>query len=423
MKHCVVGKSLPHTLSPEIHAALGDEDYCVRELASTEELGKFVAAREYGGLNVTIPYKRDVMPLLDFVDDEAAAVGAVNTVVNEGGKLKGYNTDVAGMIRALEHAKIQINRRQVLILGSGGTGHTANFVCKKLGAASVNTVSRTGKINYENCYELDGTQIVINATPVGMYPDMFACPIDLDRFERLEGVFDCIYNPTRTLLIQNALRRGVRAANGMLMLVEQGRLSHDLFAKAEGGELVPPRVSADIAERIEGSRSNIVLIGMAGAGKSSVGRALAEALDMKFADTDDEICKRTGRTIPDIFATDGEGEFRRLESEVVEEVCRKTRSVIATGGGAVTYAKNAYFMRATGFVVCLAREAKLLATSGRPLSKDLDSVRELLRQREPIYRQNADLYVENDGKLQDAVDKIAREARRRFIGGEAKKVT
>lgn len=417
-KYCVIGKSLPHTLSPEIHRALGNENYDVVELESADALKRFVVQKECEGFNVTIPYKRDIMPMLDEIDAEALDVGAVNTVVMSGGRLKGYNTDVKGMTRALEMAKIEINSRHVLILGSGGTGHTANYVCRRLGAASVDTVSRTGELNYTNCYERKDVQVIINATPVGMFPQINACPIDVSKYDRLEGVFDCIYNPTRTRLLNEADMRGINACGGMYMLVEQARLSHNLFMEAVGGEKVGREKSEEICSKMLGNRSNIVLIGMAGCGKSSIGRNVAKALNMPYVDTDTTIVKKAGKSIPEIFSDEGEGTFRRLEREAVKEACAKTGRVIATGGGAPLDSESAFYMRSTGLVAYITRDAELLARKGRPLSCDIEAVRRLMMEREPVYRKNADLYVKNNKNIQDAADIIVAAARARNIGNK-----
>ncbi|MDE6303019.1 MAG: hypothetical protein K2M36_05480, partial [Clostridia bacterium] len=274
MKYCVIGKSLPHTASPEIHAMLGNPEYGVREFATKAELARFVKSGECKGYNVTIPYKQDVMPYLNRLSEGAKAIGAVNTVVCEDGKYVGYNTDIDGISYALKKANIEIEDRHVLILGSGGTCQTVKYVCEVQGAASITVVSRTGEVNYENCYDLQDTQVIVNTTPVGMMPHSYETPIDLTRFANLEGVFDCVYNPLETLLIKNARELGVNAANGLVMLVEQARVAHNLFQKAKGGREVSELRTDEIVRAISAARRNIVLIGMAGSGKSAIGKAI-----------------------------------------------------------------------------------------------------------------------------------------------------
>ena len=406
LKYCVIGKSLPHTLSPEIHMAFGREVYDVCEFADTQELHAFVNGREYAGYNVTIPYKRDIIPMLDEVSEEAAAIGAVNTVVTEGGRLVGYNTDVEGMSYALSAAGIDLYGRNVLILGSGGTCQTAKYVCKISGVASVNVVSRSGIINYDSCYELTNVQVVINTTPVGMMPHAYEVPIDLCRFEKLEGVFDCVYNPLETLLVKNARKLGVKAANGLLMLVEQARLAHNLYQRAEGLPECDESMTLKVAAGVEYARRNVVLIGMAGSGKSVIGKRLAKAMGREFVDTDCEIERNEGMSIPDIFRAHGEGYFRVAERNAVESACTRLGLVIATGGGAVLDERNAFFMKANGICVLIYRDPEKLATKGRPLSSDIDKAMRLYEQRKPIYEAVADITVNNDSNMDIVVERI-----------------
>ncbi|MDE5601029.1 MAG: shikimate dehydrogenase [Clostridia bacterium] len=406
LKYCVIGKSLPHTLSPEIHMAFGREVYDVCEFADTDELAAFVNGREYAGYNVTIPYKRDVIPMLDEVSEEAAAIGAVNTVVTEGDRLVGYNTDVEGMRYALRAAEIDLYGKNVLILGSGGTCQTAKYVCHTGGAVSVNVVSRSGIINYDNCYELTDVQVVINTTPVGMMPHAYEVPIDLDRFERLEGVFDCVYNPLETLLVKTARKLGVKAANGLLMLVEQARLAHNLYQRAVGLPECDESMTVSVAAKVERERRNVVLVGMAGSGKSVIGKRLAKAMGREFVDTDCEIEKSEGVSIPDIFGENGEAYFRAAESRAVEGACTRLGLVIATGGGAVLDERNRFFMKANGVCVLIYRNPEELATKGRPLSSDIEKAKRLYEQRKPIYEAVADITVFNNSDLDSAIQKV-----------------
>ncbi len=405
-KYCLVGKSLPHTLSPRIHALFGGEGYGVREIADEAALEKFVKSGEYAGYNVTIPYKRSIIPLLDRLSEEAEKIGAVNTVVRVGDKLAGYNTDIGGMEYAMRKAGIELRGRNILILGSGGTCQTAKYLCATSGAASVNVVSRSGECNYESCYDLQDTQVIINTTPVGMSPNAYAKPLNIKKYSKLESVFDCIYNPLETLLVRDAREMGLKAANGLNMLVEQARLARNLFQAAVGGQSTGESETERAARTLIYERKNIILIGMAGCGKSSIGRRVAEKLGREFIDTDVEIERAEGRTIPEIFATSGEAYFREVERREVEKACLKLGAVVATGGGAVLDERNRFFFRANGFCAAISRDADKLARAGRPLSKSLDEVKRLASARYPLYMQACDFEIENNDKIESAVESV-----------------
>lgn len=403
VKYCVVGKSLPHTLSPEIHRAFGNTDYGVTELEDVGALSSFVQSKKCDGYNVTIPYKRDIIPMLDVISDEAAEIGAVNTVVYRAGKLTGYNTDIGGMAYALKKADITLKDKDVMILGSGGTCMTASCLLRREGAKSVTVVSRTGGVNYENCYALQNTQVIINTTPLGMMPHAYEKPVELCRFKRLEGVFDCIYNPLETLLIKEARELNIKCANGLAMLVEQARLAHALFFGC-GSDSAPS--SDRVLEDILMSRKNIVLTGMSGAGKSAIGRRVARLLDRPFVDTDSEIERAAGMSIPQIFSEYGEAYFRQLESETVERVCLKQGAVISTGGGAILNEKNVFFMRCNGDVFLIERNVDELEISGRPLTKDRLGARTLFESRKPKYLASAHFVIKNDATVEAAAKAI-----------------
>lgn len=404
MNYAVIGKSLPHTISPMLHNMLGNLSYGIREFEDETALANFVRSRVCKGYNVTIPYKQAVMPLLDEIDDGAKEIGAVNTVVDEGGRLKGYNTDIGGVELAFKVAGIEVKGKNALILGSGGTCKTVKFFLEKYGAKSVGVVSRSGELNYDNVYDMKDTEIVVNTTPVGTLS--IDKPIELARFLKLEGVFDAIYNPLETALVREARRLGVKAANGLVMLVEQGRLAHNLYARYDDLPVWGEEKTLEIVRAIEDERRNVVLVGMAGCGKSMIGKLVADKLEKEFVDLDEEIESRTGKTIPEIFDELGEEGFRRIEREVAFDVCLKGGQVIATGGGAVLDARNVEAMKSNGVVVWLKRDAHNLARDGRPLSKDLETVRALYSKREPIYRAVADFEVENNGAIKDCADKI-----------------
>lgn len=396
----VIGKKLPHTWSPDIYRPLG-LDYGVRELKDEAEVKEFVLSRSYDGFNVTIPYKQTVMPFLDEISEEASAVGAVNTVVNRNGKLFGYNTDVGGMRGALINAGIDPAGKVCAVLGgNGGTAHTARYVLKSMGAKEIVTVSRTGETNYVNVYDYP-LEIIVNCTPVGMYPNLMSCPVDVKRFGALKGVFDAVYNPSQTILVSEARASGVPAANGLYMLVEQGRLAYNLYTDSE----TDISVTESLVKSITLDKTNVVIEGMPGSGKSSVGRETAKLLGKSFIDTDEEVEKAYGKSIPDIFATEGEAAFRKLESEAVLRAASLNGAVIATGGGAVLSRDNREALKRNGKIVYLKRDLTELESAGRPLSLSL-GIEKLYAERAPIYSAFADFSVDNEG-IEATAKKIA----------------
>lgn len=407
MRYCVIGQKLPHTMSPEIHRAFGNENYGVRELADVTELRAFVESGEYDGFNVTVPYKTAILDMLDRLDESAACVGAVNTVVAENGGYAGYNTDVGGMIFALKRAGINISGERVMILGGGGTSRTARRVCALSGAEEVVVVSRAGAINYENCYEYSKTNVIINTTPVGMLPNAYASPVELEPFCELKGVFDAVYNPLSTMLTLNARRMGIKADNGLGMLTEQARLANNLFVGISGeGAPADEEAGRQVLAELYSKKRNVVLTGMAGSGKTSIGRFLAKTLEREFVDTDAEIERKTGRSVSSIITESGEAAFRTLEKAAVKEACSDFGRVIALGGGAALDIENRFYAKSNGTVILIARAPEELATEGRPLSSDLKSAARLWREREPIYRSFADFAVNNNKAPREAADEI-----------------
>ena len=405
MRFAIVGKSLPHTISPRLHEEFGNFAYGVKEFETEEAFCDFVKSRELVGYNVTIPYKQTVIPLLDGLDDGAEEIGAVNTVVELDGRLWGYNTDILGVELAFKSAGIDVEDKNVLVLGSGGTSKTVQYYLKKNGAKTIGIVSRSGELNYDNVYEMTDTQIVVNTTPVGTMS--IEKPLDLAKFAKLEGAFDVIYNPIETALVRQARKLGVKAIGGLVMLVEQGRVAHAIFCDADKTlEFKPESVTFDIVKKLERERMNVVLVGMAGCGKSTIGKLLAENLGKEFVDLDEEIEKREKKSIPEIFAENGEAYFREVERKVVADVCVKTGQVIATGGGAVLDERNVEWMKANGKIVWIERDVNKLARDGRPLSKDIETVKKLFESRKPIYESIADFKAKNNGAIKDCVESI-----------------
>lgn len=399
MRVGLIGDPLGHSFSPRLHAAFGTADYELHPIPA-EALPAFFRERAFEGVNVTIPHKIAVIPLLDELHPSAEECGAVNTVVNRGGKLTGYNTDIFGMSFALAHAGISLSGRHVVILGSGGTSHTARALAKREGAASVTVVSRSGEVNYSNISELVETEIVINTTPVGMFPHADASPVDLTVFPRLRGVFDAVFNPLRTRLIEQAENLGVPVASGLLMLTAQAKAAGILF---RGGDYSEPSPASEVGAEIlnvwcevTAELTNIVLIGMPSSGKTTVGTLLAERLRRPLIDTDAETERRTGKTVPELFAEGGEENFRKEERLTVSECARGTGVIIATGGGAPMFPENRAALAGNGFVVLILRDTEKLDTTGRPLSRDLDTLKAMYKVRMPVYKAFADAEAVNN---------------------------
>lgn len=398
-KFGLIGKTLKHSYSKKIHAKLGEYVYDLCELAP-ENVGDFVKKGGYKGFNVTIPYKKEVIPFLDEVDARAKNIGAVNTVVRRNGKIFGFNTDFDGMLYALKRAGITLNGKNVLILGSGGTSNTAMAVAQSENASDVKILSRTGQINYQNYKTLASkTQIVINTTPVGTYPNNYECLVDLSAFSELEGVLDAVYNPALTKLLYQAKVLGVPYSNGLPMLVAQAKYASELFLDKKINDQVIEEIICDLQKESQ----NIVFVGMPGCGKSTVGKEVAKMLNKEFIDTDQLIVEKENRQIPEIFATDGEEYFREVEREVLKEVGKLSSKVISTGGGVVKNKENYFALKQNGVIIWIDRPIDLLVCEGRPLSKDRQTVEKLFRERKDNYAFFADKKVSNDGDLETAV--------------------
>lgn len=403
MEYGLIGEKLGHSYSQMIHARLADYRYELKEIAP-ERLDAFIGARNFRGLNVTIPYKQAVMKHCAELSPEAMEVGSVNTlIVRPDGSLFGHNTDIDGFIYMLRRGEIDPAGAKAVILGSGGTSLTARAALTRLGAREIVTVSRKGPVDYAALYaEHADAEILVNATPVGMYPKNGASPVELDRLPKVRGVADVIYNPEKTALILAAQAKGIPAVSGLSMLVAQAREAAELFA----GHAIPAGRVEDIVSEIGAQTLNLILVGMPGCGKSTLGQAVAAALQREFVDCDAEIVRRAGKSIPEIFAQDGEGAFRALESGVLADVCRGHGLVISTGGGAVLRAENRDAMRQNGRVCLIRRALALLPRDGRPLSASEDAVVRLWEARRAAYETAADFPVENDGTVEEAAEKI-----------------
>ena len=400
----LLGRKLGHSWSAPIHKALGCDSYHMIEL-EPEQLGDFLRREDIGGLNVTMPYKRDVMPFCDVIDEGAQAIGSVNTLVRRGGKLYGYNTDIDGFLYTARRSKIEFAGRKVLVLGSGGASLTAQAGAKREGAREVAVISRSGPDSYESLTQRHGDgEIVVNTTPVGMWPDLEGRPLDLKSLPRLEAVLDVIYNPTRTSLLLQAEELDLRRAGGLPMLVAQAVRAEELFFERE----FPSSENERILSQLWQDRTNLVLVGMPGCGKTAVGQALAQLSGRPLVDLDGEIVKRAGKPIPEMFAQEGEEAFRALEAETLAEVCAQGGQVVATGGGAVLREDNRAAMRRTGRVYFLRRDLDLLPTDGRPLSQ-AGSLEEMYRARRPLYQAAADVVIDNSVVLEQTAQLIWRD--------------
>ena len=399
----LIGARLGHSYSKIIHEKIADYTYTLLPLPTEAEARAFFEKREFAAVNVTIPYKQMVIPCCDEVDPRAKAIGAVNTVVNRGGKLYGYNTDYAGFAYLAKAHDVDFAGKTVLVLGTGGTHATVSAVCRDGGAKEILTASRTGKdgaLTYEQAAARSDVQIVINTTPCGMYPQTGQCLLDIAALPQLQAVLDVVYNPFATELVLRAKDRGLAAAGGFEMLVAQAVYAAEYFTgRALDCETLIPQISRELQKELQ----NVVLIGMPGCGKSTVGAVLAQKLGKTFVDADAEIERRTGKAIPDIFAQEGEEAFRRYEADVIADLTRQNRQVIACGGGVVKTPQNLHALRQNGPVLWVQRPIEKLATAGRPLSKGSEALRRMEHERLPLYRAAATGTVCNDGALTDTV--------------------
>ena len=400
MKCGLLGRKLGHSYSPQIHGLLGDYSYDLFE-KEPEELASFLKDGDFTGINVTIPYKKDVIPYLDALSPAAQKIGSVNTIVRRAdGSLFGHNSDYFGFVSLVKHSGIAVEGKKVLVLGSGGTSNMVVTALRDLGAAPV-VISRSGENNYGNLHLHSDASVIVNATPVGMYPNTGVSPIDLNRFPKLDGVLDVIYNPAKTQLLLDAESLGIPHENGLWMLVAQAKEAAEYFT----GKKLPDSCIEKIHGILSRQMKNIVLIGMPGCGKSTIGNLLARKLGRKFVDADEEIIQLAGKSIPEIFAQDGEEIFREWETMALEHLGKQSGLVIATGGGCVTRQRNYPALHQNGSIVWLERDLSLLPTDGRPLSQS-NRLEEMYAVRKPLYEAFADVRVANTGSPEDTVTEI-----------------
>lgn len=409
MKYGLIGEHLKHSYSCEIHAQIADYEYELHEIPPSG-LGGFLKKREFNAINVTIPYKQDVIPYLDEISDTAKRIGAVNTIVNRNGRLYGDNTDFAGMLALAKHIGVDMKGRKVLILGTGGASKTGHALAEYMGAQSVFYVSRSGKdgsISYEQAVtEHSDAQIIINATPVGMFPKQDGRPIDISAFPKLEGVIDAIYNPLRTNLILDAQERGIPAEGGLYMLSAQAVHASAVFRDIPLDESLVDKAF----KSVKNDKQSIVLIGMPSSGKTTVGRILSEKCGKQLADTDEYIVRKIGMPISDFFAKHGEAEFRKIEKETVAELSATGGRIIATGGGAVLDPENVRALKQNGVLVFLDRRPEnLIATDDRPLASRRSALEKLYTERYDIYCAAAELHIDANTTPEAEADAILKE--------------
>ena len=399
MKCGLLGRKLGHSYSPQIHASLGNYSYGLFE-KEPGELADFLKLGDWDGINVTVPYKKDVIPYLDELTPVAARLGAVNTIVRRSGKLIGHNTDYFGFLTMVRNSGITVAGKKVLVLGSGGASNTAVAVLEELGA-NVVVISRKGNNHYGNLHMHKDAALLVNTTPAGMFPQTGISPVSLDTFPVLEGVLDVIYNPARTKLLLDAEKRGLATMNGLLMLVAQAKEAAEWFT----GSAIDDRVIESIYRKLRHQMENIVLIGMPGCGKSSIGKLLSEKTGHRFVDADAEILRAAGKSIPEIFSQDGEEAFRKLETEVLSELGKQSGLIIATGGGCVTKERNYPLLHQNGSIFWLKRDIASLPTDGRPLSQT-NRLEEMYQIRKPLYEAFADYVINNDGDPEETLRQI-----------------
>lgn len=410
MKYGCIGEHLGHSFSKEIHNALAPYEY---ELCEVERnaLDSFMEKHDFSAINVTIPYKESVIPHLYYVSDTAKAIGAVNTVVNRDGKLYGYNTDHYGMSALIRRMGLDLSDKKVAVLGTGGTSKTATAVAKDMGAREVLKVSRNKKdcaVTYEELYKNHSdTEIIINTTPCGMFPHPHEMPIDLDRLPHISGVVDAVYNPLRTLFVSEAKKRGINAEGGLYMLVAQAVRASEIFLDTNYSDDDTERVY----KKVLSEKENIVLCGMPGSGKSTVGKFISKKLNRPFFDTDTLITRHTEKQISDIFADQGEKVFRDIEEEIIrEKVLPLSGVIIATGGGAILRESNVRALKQNGKLFFLDRPlGELIPTDDRPLASTVDAIKKRYEERYDIYKSVSDKQINTKGTPSKTADEIIKE--------------
>lgn len=413
MKYGLIGEHLGHSFSKQIQTRIAeienvkDYDYQLVEL-DKEEFKEFMEKKDFKGINVTIPYKKDVIPYLDEMDESAKAIGAVNTIINVDGKLKGYNTDFGGFLYMVKAHNVHMEGKKVLIIGNGGACAAVKAVCKHENAKDIVIVSRSanrGAIGYDEMYtsHLDA-DIVVNTSPVGMFPNIVNAPIDVSWFHKLECVLDVVYNPILTRLCFEAQEADIKRVIGLEMLIAQAKYTFEIFENMSFDDSIIDEIKKEMLK----DRCNIVLIGMPSAGKTTIGKMLEEKLGKKFFDLDDMIIAKAGKSIPEIFQESGEAGFRAIETEVAIEASKMNNKIIATGGGVVKHKVNMDFLRLNGITIFIDRDIDKLISSdpNRPLSSSKQALQQMYKERYPLYQKYAAYIAVNNANIEETVDDI-----------------
>lgn len=393
IKSALIGKKLSHSYSPMIHSMFGEYDYDLLEVEEDRFLDT-VKDESYNCFNVTIPYKKTAYKICDILDESAEKIGSVNTIYKKKGKLIGYNTDYYGFMKTVKDSKIDILDKKCLVLGSGGASLTVIKVLKDMGAGNIVVISRSGDNNYSNLNIHKDADIIVNATPVGMYPENLNSNIDLDIFDNLLAVYDLVYNPHRTKLILDAIERKIPSFGGLKMLVDQARVACEIFTQKK----ILSDFEEEVYKKVEEKTRNVVLIGMPGSGKSTVGKEMGEITGKKFVDTDELIEKKVGMSIPEIFEKYGEDYFRNIETDILKDVCKESGMIISTGGGIVERDENKNIIRQNAHVILVNRNLGKLDTENRPLLK-VYTVEELYHRRKEKYVSWSDESIDIEEKI------------------------
>lgn len=407
MRYGLIGEKLGHSFSKDIHERIADYTFDLIPL-SKEEFKTFMEKKEFTALNVTIPYKKDVIPYLDEMDEHAKAIGAVNTIVNENGRLKGYNTDFTGFLYMVKKHNVHMEGKKVLIIGNGGASAAIQAVVQHEQAGSmviVDVVPGNGAISYDEMFSshLDA-EIIINTSPIGMYPRIGNAPIDISMFHKCEAVMDVIYNPILTRLCFEAQEMDIKRVNGLEMLIAQAKQSVEFFLDKS----VDDQIIDDIYQDMLRERCNIVLIGMPSAGKTTIGKMLEDRMQKEFIDLDDVIIEKAGKSIPEIFEESGEAGFRAIETEAAIEVSKLNNKIIATGGGTIKHKVNMDYLRQNGITIFIDRDVDKLISSdpNRPLSKSSDALAKMHAERLPLYQKYAAYVAVNNSDIESTVTEI-----------------
>lgn len=397
----LLGEKLGHSFSPEIHSMLGNYEYRLFEVEKNE-LENFIKHGEWDGINVTIPYKKEVMPFLDEISENAQKIGSVNTVVRRSdGTLFGDNTDYYGFLYTVKRSGINFSGKKVLVLGTGGASLAVKAVISDLNAGEIISISRSGENNYQNIKNHADADIIVNTTPVGMYPKNLVSPVNVSDFTHLSAVFDIIYNPQKTQLVLDAEKLDIPAFSGLSMLVAQAKRASEIFFDKE----IDDSVTEKILKKVSTDMKSIVLIGMPGSGKSSIGNFLAEKTGREFLDTDEEAEKIAVLSPAEIIKTQGEKSFRKIENEAVKSLCKLSGKIIATGGGVVTNEDNFDAIRQNSTVFFINRDISVLPTDNRPLSQK-NSLDDMFKIRLPLYRKFCDFEIDGNGTIEEVAQRI-----------------